>query len=314
MAVHSFMNFQSTRRETLRTLLGGTAVLAFGQPGFGQGSGLTATKLADNFTLITGAGSNVLLLTSPDGNLLVDGGSPERSADLLKMVAEQTGNKPVRVLYNTHWHYDSTGSNETLGKAGAKIVAHENTKLWLGAEIDIHWTKKLFTPLPKVARPNETFYTTSKMTFGGQQIEAGYMLQAHTDSDIYVHFPQANILMVGDVVSPGRYPDLDWSTGGWITGMVEGQRALLAIAKDETRIIAGTGPVMTKADLKAHFDKLLAIRDAMVLSFRKGNGAQDMLEQGLTKDYDAQWGDPKQFLHNAYRGMWGHVREVGGIV
>ncbi len=303
------MNFRLTRRDSLKALLGGTAALAIG-----QAAGLTATKIGGDFTLISGAGSNVLLYTSADGSLLVDGGSPGESAELLKLIAEQTGNKPVKVLFNTHWHYESTGSNEALGKAGAKIVAHENTKLWLGAENDMHWTGKVFSPVPKIARPSETFYTTKKMEFGGQQIEAGYMLQAHTDSDIYVHFPQAKLLMVGDVVSPGRYPDLDWSTGGWITGMVEGQRALLAVAKDDTRIVAGTGGVMTKADLQAHFDKLLAIRDGMVKLFRQGKGADEMQADGLTKEYDAQWGDPKQFLHNAYHGMWGHVREVGGIV
>ena len=314
MAVHSFMDFRPTRRDMLKTLLGGTVALALGPSAFGQTAGLAVTKLGDNFTLITGAGSNVLLFTSPDGNLLVDGGSPERSAELLKLVAEQTANKPVRVLFNTHWHYESTGSNEALGKAGAKIVAHENTKLWLGAEIDIHWTGKLYTPVPKIARPSETFYTTKKMDFGGQSIEAGYLLQAHTDSDIYVHFPQAKILMVGDAVSPGHYPVLDWSTGGWISGMVDGQRALLAVAKDDTKIIAGTGPVITKVDLQTSYDRLLVIRDNMLKLFRQGKNPDEMFAEGLTKDYDAQWGEPKQFLHNAYRGMWGHVREVGGIV
>jgi len=310
--VHSLKNPLLTRRDGLKTLLSGAA-LALPQLAFGQGA-LTTTKLADNFTLISGAGSNVLLLASPDGNLLVDGGSPVRSADVLKLVAEQTGNRPVQVLWNTHWHYESTGSNEALGKAGAKIYAHENTKLWLGAELDIHWTGKQFTPLPKVARPTETFYTTKKMTFGGQAVEAGYMLQAHTDSDIYVHFPQANILMVGDVVSLWHYPDLDWSTGGWISGMVDGQKALLAVAKDDTKIIAGTGAVFTKADLQAYYDKLVVLRDAYLAQFRQGKSPEDMQAAGLTKDLDAQWGDPKQFLKNAYRGMWGHVREVGGIV
>ena len=33
-----------------------------------------------------------------------------------------------------------------------------------------------------------------------------------------------------------------------------------------------------------------------------------------SKEFDAKWGDPKQFLVNAYRGLWGHVRELGGIV
>ncbi len=309
MAGYTRLNFRMTRRESLGALLGGTAAFAFG-----QGSGLSATKIADNFTLISGAGSNVLLFSSPEGNLLVDGGSPEKSADLLKLVAAQTGDKPVKVLFNTHWHYESTGSNEALGKAGAKIVAHENTKLWLGAENDIHWTGKLFMPLPKIARPSETFYTTKKMEFGGQPIEAGYMLQAHTDSDIYVHFPQAKILMVGDVVSPVRYPDLDWSTGGWISGMVDGQKALLAVAKDDTRIIAASGGAITKADLQASYDKLLAFRDNMLKLFRQGKNPEEMQAEGLTKDYEPQWGDPKVFLRNAYRGMWGHVREVGGIV
>lgn len=305
----SLLQFRLTRRDGLKALLGGSAALAFG-----QAPGLMTTKIADNFSLISGAGSNVLLYTSADGNLLVDGGASDKSVDLLKLVAEQTGNKPVKLLFNTHWHYESTGSNEALGKAGAKIVAHENTKLWLGAENDTHWTGKLFSPVPKVARPSETFYTTKTMEFGGQKIEAGYMLQAHTDSDIYVHFPQSGILMVGDVVSPGRYPDLDWSTGGWITGMVEGQRALLAVAKDNTRIIAGSGGVITKADLQAYFDKLLALRDAMLKMFREGKSPADMQAEGLTKDLDSLWGNPKQFLQNAYRGMWGHVREVGGIV
>lgn len=298
-----------SRRQSCKALLGASAALAWG-----QAPPIAATKLADNFTLLSGAGSNVLLYSSTDGNLLVDGGSPEKSAELLKRVADLTNNAPVKVLFNTHWHYESTGSNEALGKAGARIIAHENTKLWLGAELDTHWTGKVFAPLPKIARPTETFYTTKKLEFGGQKIDAGYMLQAHTDSDIYVHFPQANILMVGDVVSPGRYPDLDWSTGGWISGMVEGQRALLAVAGPETRIIAASGAPIPKPDLQAHFDKLLALRDAMLKMFREGKSPEQMQADGLTKDYDAQWGDPKVFLRNAYRGYWGHVREVGGIV
>jgi cyclase len=303
-AVHHTIHSRLTRRDSLKLLLGGAAL---GQYAVAQSAALNSTKLSDNFTLITGAGSNVLLFSSPEGNLLVDGGSPEHTADLLKLV------QPVKVLFNTHWHYESTGSNEALGKAGATIIAHEKTKLWLGAELDIHWTGKQFKPLPKIACPTETFYTTKKLTFGGQAIEAGYLPQAHTDSDIYVHFQQANILMVGDAVAPGRYPDLDWSTGGWITGMVDAQKTLLGVANDQTKIIAGTGPVITKADLQASYDKLVVVRDAILKSFRQGKNPQEMFDEGLTKDYTAQ-GDPKLFLQNAYRGMWGHVREVGGIV
>jgi glyoxylase-like metal-dependent hydrolase (beta-lactamase superfamily II) len=67
---------------------------------------------------------------------MVNGGSTERFVEERKLVAEQPRNKPVQFLFNTCWHPEHTGSNETLGKAGAKIIAHENTKLWLGSEID----------------------------------------------------------------------------------------------------------------------------------------------------------------------------------
>ena len=33
-----------------------------------------------------------------------------------------------------------------------------------------------------------------------------------------------------------------------------------------------------------------------------------------TKEFDAKWGNPELFITNAYPGLWGHVREVGGIV
>lgn len=300
------------RRDFLK--ITGAAALSFARNAHGQQTSLAKTQLATNFFLVSGAGNNVLVCNSPEGVLLVDGGSPERSAELLRFVAAETGGKPVRVLFNTHWHHESTGSNETLGAAGAKIVAHVNTRLWLGAEIDVQWQKRVYQPLPKSARPNETFYTTGKMTFGGERVEYGYLLQAHTDTDIYVFFPGPNVLMVGDAVTSGKYPVLDWSTGGWITGMVEAQKALLLVANAETRIVPGTGPVITRADLDAQLQKLTTIRDNLVKAFRQGKSPKEMQAEGVTKEFDAQWGDPEQFLSNAYRGLWGHVREVGGIV
>ena len=39
-----------------------------------------------------------------------------------------------------------------------------------------------------------------------------------------------------------------------------------------------------------------------------------LLAAAPTKEFDARWGSPELFINNAYRGMWGHVRELGGIV
>jgi glyoxylase-like metal-dependent hydrolase (beta-lactamase superfamily II) len=309
------------RRDFLRFLTGGAAGISLFHSTFPSQARaqtglapLAATRLTDTFLHITGAGSNVLAVIGTDSVLLVDGGLAERSRELLQLVAEQSGGKPIHVLFNTHWHPEHTGSNETLGQAGAKIIAHENTKLWLGAEFEVAWQKRTYEPRPKVALPNQTFYTSGKMMFGTEPIEFGYMLQAHTDGDIYVYFPGPNILVTGDVVSASSYPILDYSTGGWLGGLIEGQKTLLKVANADTRIIPGDGAVMTRAGVQSENDMCSAVRERLVKLLRMGYGPKEMVAAAPTKDFDEKWGHPELFILNAYRGLWGHVRELGGIV
>jgi cyclase len=291
---------------------------------------LAVHKLTDTFLVITGAGANVLAVLGPDGVLMVDGGAPEHSAELLKLIADQSGGKPVQVLFNTCWDTGHTGSNETLGKAGAKIIAHENTKLWLGAEFNVRWQKRTYEPRPKAALPNQTFYTgPKKMTFGDQPVEYSYMMQAHTDGDIYVYFPGPNILMAGGVVSGASYPILDFDTGGWLgpddrrdarfiepvpTGIVGAQRTLLKVTNADTRIVPGNGPIMTRADLEAESEMLATVRDRLIKLLKMGYGPKEMIAAKPTQEFDAKYGNPEQFISNAYMGLWAHVRELGGIV
>ena len=209
-----------------------------------------ATKLGDRVTLITGAGNNVIALAGDNGSLLVDAGDAAHARS--RTCCKLAGN--VSTVFNTHCHLESTGGNDAMAKAGAKIVSHVNTKLWMTQEIIRDWEGgKVYPPRAKAALPTETFRATSgEMTFGGEPIEYGLLTQAHTDGDIFVHFKNANVLAVGDAVQPGRLPTLDWFCGGWIGGMQNAQKALLDRADDQTKIVPATGPVMTKADLQAN--------------------------------------------------------------
>jgi glyoxylase-like metal-dependent hydrolase (beta-lactamase superfamily II) len=105
---------------------------------------LTVSELTDKLFVICGGGGNVTVFNSTEGVLLVDGGSPERSSEVLKLVKKRTGAAKIHTLFNTHWHWDQTGSNETLGKAGTRIIAHENTRLWLTTDVDSKWQKRVF--------------------------------------------------------------------------------------------------------------------------------------------------------------------------
>jgi glyoxylase-like metal-dependent hydrolase (beta-lactamase superfamily II) len=305
------------RRSFLKAAMAGAAgvSLSLGALARSEPEPIAVVPLSDNIVQITGAGGNVVAVTGPEGVLLVDSGLEERSKDLLKAVGKLPGGEHIHTLINTHWHWDHTGGNERLGKDKVKIIAHENTKLWLGADFYCDWQdNRHYTPRPKVALPTETFFTSGQMRANGQDVVYGYLPRAHTDGDVYVFFPKANVLVAGGLVSVGAYPVLDYTTGGWIGGMDDASKALVGIANKDTRIVPGIGPVQTYADLQAQSEMLHTLHDRLVDLMRKGIGTDDLAANPPTAEFNAKWGDPRLFLANAYRGMWGHVRELGKIV
>jgi len=299
------------RREFLHALAGGAAALGLSRAAFSQAAQASpaAAKLTEKVTLITGAGNNIVALAGDGGSLLVDCGDAAHAQGVLQLIGS------VKTVINTHWHTESTGANEAMAKAGAKLVSHVHTKLWMTQEIIHDWEKKVFPPRAKEALPTETFYTTGETTFGGEPVEYGLMPMAHTDGDIYIHFTRANVLVAGDVVQAGKLPMLDFPTGGWIGGMQEAHRTLLRLANDTTKIVPATGPVMTKAEVQASLDILTKVREQLVKLLKQGKGPQDMITAKAMKDFEGQLaGDPDPFIFTAYRGLWAHVRELGGIV
>jgi glyoxylase-like metal-dependent hydrolase (beta-lactamase superfamily II) len=306
------------RRSFLKAALAGVAGASLSlrlQAGSPK-EAITVVPLTDGIVQITGAGGNVVALTGSDGALLVDSGLEERSKDLLRAVAGLPGGKHIHTLISTHWHWDHTGGNERLGKDKVKIIAHENTKLWLGADFYCDWqNNRHYTPRSREFWPTETFRSgEGKLTANGEEVVYGYLPRAHTDGDIYVFFSKANVLVAGGLVSAGSYPILDYTTGGWIGGMSDASKALLSIANKDTRIVPGMGPVQSYADLQAQSEMLSTMRERLVDLMRKGIGTDDLAADPPTREFDAKWGDPRLFLANAYRGMWGHVRELGKIV
>ena len=313
---------ESPRRDFCRLLLAGAAGAALPGAAFAQtrqtsgaATALEVTKLSDTLMVVSGAGGNVTLALGPDSALLVNSGSDVHSAALVAKVAELAGGKPVATLFNTDWHADHTGGNDAFAKAGATIVAHEFTKQYLGSEMRLDWQGgTIYKPRAPIALPKKVFYSTGSMALGDEKIDYGHLGQAHTDGDIYVFFQKANVLVAGDVLSVGKYPIADYNSGGWLGGMATANKALLDLTRPETRYVPGFGAVQPRAGLQAHFDMLTAVKDRMHQAMRKGMGAEDMLAANLTKDLDAVWGSPEQFVPITYRGLWLHIRELGGVV
>jgi glyoxylase-like metal-dependent hydrolase (beta-lactamase superfamily II) len=293
------------RRLFVFGLLPASAVAANALPA------LAVEELDERLFVIRGGGGNVTVLSSSDGVVMVDGGSHERAPEILKLIKHRTGARRVHTLFNTHWHWDQTGANPILGPAGTRIIAHENTRLWLGTDVDSKWEHRTYPRLKPKARPNQTFYTTGSLDFGGETLEYGYLPQAHTDGDIYVRFKNANVLVAGDVLSVGAYPILDYCTNGWIGGMANATLTLVGLCNSRTRVIPGSGPTQAIGDLQAEHDMLAALKLQLAKLLAQGMSARDMLNAAPTHEYDARWGDPGLFVANAYPGLAERARELG---
>lgn len=297
-------------RRAFLAAAGSTAACALyaGQP---APAAPVEVKLAERLWLIAGYGGNVTLFDSPAGVLLVDGGAPTHSARLLQHVQRLTGSPRVHTLFNTHWHHDQTGSNLALGKAGTRIIAHEYTKLWLTTDVESRWEGRTYQPLPRAALPNQTFYTTGSLDFGGEQIDYGHLGQAHTDGDIYVHFRNANVLVAGDVVSAGRFPIIDPDSNGWIGGLASAVESLAGLCNDRTQVVPGSGLPQGLAHLKAEQAMLDTLRQRLARLIAQGMSAAEMIAAKPAAEFEAEWGDPALFIRNAYPGMAHRARELG---
>jgi len=240
----------------------------------------------------------------------VDAGAPNNGDRVMAALKGLGGNARVHTVFNTHYHLAQTGNNEAFAAAGAKIVAHDRTRQWMSVD---HWLPdqdRYEKARPKAAWPTEVFFNTDSRKIGGEQIDCGYLLAAHTAGDIYVYFKSSNVLAVGDVASPVNDPELDWITGAWIGGRVDALDALLKIGNDQTQVVPGTGPVMTWAGLKAERELMELVRQRLFKQIRQGDGPQDMVDGGVLKDLPRTWKDPYKFLYAAARGLWGNHNKL----
>ena len=255
-------------------------------------------NLADNLTMLSGPGGSVVVLNGPDGKFVVDT-FVAPAWPKLKKALDGIDNAPVKYVIDTHWHFDHTDNNAHLHAAGATVLAHENTKRRMsephdlpvlyrgpdGALHDLH-----FDPSPAEALPQQTFPDSYKLQANGETLALQHFAPAHTDSDIYVHFQKANVIQMGDTFFNGMYPYIDPGTGGKITGMIAAADKILSLADNDTKIVAGHGPLGNKADLTKSRDMLVTSRDRVQKLKSAGKSAQEAVAEKPLADLEPVWG------------------------
>ena len=294
------------RRAVLRGIASGLAAATFSSARFAWATdALSAATLAPGLTLLGGAGANILVLATDAGKVVVDGGAAASSKAVQEKLDELPGGR-VATLFNTHWHLDQVGANEALGGAGATIYAHAKTRQRLTAGYYLTTEERYQPPLAPAGRPTKAFHTEATAVVGKAKIDYGYLLEAHTDGDIYVFFPDVNVVAVGDVVSPQHDPEFDWFGGGWLGGRLDSLKRLLALGDKDTRFVPSVGPAVGRAQVQAELDMHSKLFDRMVEHVRLGETAADMLKAGVLDGLGRSFEDPAKLLYDLHKGFWAH--------
>jgi cyclase len=267
---------------------------------------IKAEKLSATTYMLTGAGGNLGLSVGEDAVFLVDDQFAPLTTRIEAAIAKLT-TKPIRFVINTHWHFDHTGGNENLGKAGALIVAHENVRKRMSTDQFIEFLNMKIKTEARSALPVVTFTRDVTFHLNGDEIHVLHVANAHTDGDALVHFRGSDVVHMGDVYFNEMYPFIDTSSGGTIDGVIAAVDRALELTGDNTRIIPGHGALATRADLKAYRDMLATVSARIRDGVRSGRKLEEVVASKPTAEFDAVWGKsflkPDRFVEMLYRNL-----------
>ena len=268
----------------------------------------TTFQLSDTVYMLKGRGGNVGISTGEDGLYIIDDQVKPVTAELLQAI-RKISNKPIRVVLNTHYHADHVGGNETIGKAGAVVIAHDNIRKRMTTEQVSIFRQETTPPYPKGALPIVTFNDRLSLHMNGETATAYYVASGHTDGDSIIHFPVSNVIHMGDMFFNGRYPYVDLDAGGSMQGLVAAADLALSLADESTRIIPGHGPLGMTEDLKTYRDYLIQAGANVQELIDEGMELQQIIATAPTKEWDEElgktWITPAQFVTFIYNSLQG---------
>jgi len=262
---------------------------------------LQSSPLGNRLVLLSGPGGNVVALHGPDGKVLVDG-FVQPAWKALKAALDGLDAGPLKMLIDTHWHFDHADNNANFRAGGGAVVAHANTGTRLAQPHDLLGMH--FPAQPAEMLPTETFTDTHAIKVNGEDLALSYIPPAHTDTDIVIHFRGANVMHLGDLFFNGIYPFIDASTGGNIDGMIAAATRALGMADGQTKIVPGHGPLGDKAALANYRDVLQTVRDRVHKLKTSGATLEAVVKAAPGAEFDGTWGQgflkPNDFIGLVY--------------
>jgi glyoxylase-like metal-dependent hydrolase (beta-lactamase superfamily II) len=158
--------------------------------------------------------------------LVIDANFPNQAEEIIPLI-RQTTDKPIRYVFDTHYHGDHADGNPVFGKIGATAIASENaaeefkTKGVAGFEQSKKDKAKEYGALdykyPSLYFPKKLVLEDAK-----QRVELLHFAHGHTQGDAVAWLPKQGILFTGDSCLNGAFNYTgDGNTESWIGALTE---------------------------------------------------------------------------------------------
>jgi glyoxylase-like metal-dependent hydrolase (beta-lactamase superfamily II) len=278
---------------------------------------LTITHVAGNVYMIQrpGGGGNIGAQIGPDGVLLVDSLFDPMTDALLAAVREVT-EEDIKYLINTHIHVDHVGGNANLAERGVVIFSHENTRQrFLEERSRFPRAGGSWVPQqPESARPQITFNDEMTFHFNGEEVLTFKVSPAHTDGDVFVYFPESDVMHLGDVYRTTSYPIIDLYNGGSLRGTIAALDQAIDLTGPNTKVIPGHGlEIMDRQGLIEFRDMILDVQAEVLSLIREDKKLEEVMAANPTAAYDSEWTDdpgwqPEDFVPIVYYQLGGSGR------
>lgn len=205
-------------------------------------------RLTDDVFVLYGQGGNVGVLKTDAGTLVVDSMLMPLQGKKIRELAEKLTGQPVRVVVNTHYHWDHTHGNPAFD-ADTEVVTTTRTRENLLARDAKFWEGD-----NAVGLPDTTFEHEHTIPIGGKTVRLLHPGRGHTDGDLVAVFVEDRVLVAGDLAWNKRYPNIDLEAGGSIEQWIGTLDRVLALDFDV--VIPGHG-MATSAGTVREFQTFL---------------------------------------------------------
>ena len=316
-----------------------TAGLALATPlllAAAQAAPLELLPVQGDVWLLAGGPTNVAVQVGRDGVLLVDA-PPEALTDEAMVLVRTVSKLPVRYVISTALDPERTRGDRALGRYAEPLLGTERGAINVtnnavasaggpinGLEVLGHENVlNRLTSLPKEQAASlagalvtsEYYLPWKDFPMNGDAVVVTHLPAAHTDGDSLVHFRRSDVLVTGDVFTPGQFPRIDLARGGSVQGELDALNRILDIAvpgpfqEGGTMVIPGRGRICDEADVVEYRDMVKIITDRVQDQLRRKQALAQVLASRPAQDYETEYGGTRggptaeEFVTTLYKSL-----------